>query len=304
MSVTPQLTDPSNYDAKTNMVLGKPEKGTIPGSGVTFLRVKIGTKYDKDTVGDLILQTSRLYGYGVQENKNPEGRVTGHVFPLVMWDRQNPSEYEKQFTDTITNISNHCVDWLLDNRDVVEKYDLERGDLKKFNPLYFKKEKGKIIEGKPPTLYTKLMQSKKSGIISMFINNDTNKEVDAMTLLNTHCYAEAAIKIESIFIGNKISLQVKLYEAVVTPREGGKKSLLRPSAERIVMQSSNLKDALGGDDSKPAAVEEDTKEEESEEEDDASDGSLSGSDEEEEEEKPPTPKKKPITRKKVIRRKT
>ena len=35
-------------------------------------------------------------------------------------------------------------------------YDLESADLKKLNPLYYKKEKGKVIDGSTPTLYPKL----------------------------------------------------------------------------------------------------------------------------------------------------
>ena len=35
---------------------------------------------------------------------------------------------------------------------VIEKYDLEKADLKKLNPLYWKREQGKIVEGRGPTL--------------------------------------------------------------------------------------------------------------------------------------------------------
>ena len=45
---------------------------------------------------------------------------------------------------------------------------------------------------------------------------------------------EGAIKIESIFIGNKISLQVKLYEAVVRRLDQGMRKLLsRPTSSKV-----------------------------------------------------------------------
>ena len=49
--------------------------------------------------------------------------------------------------------------------------------------------------------------------------------------MGKYCYTKAAVKIESIFIGSKISLQVKLYEAVIEPTAAGMRRLLsRPAA--------------------------------------------------------------------------
>ena len=44
------------------------------------------------------------------------------------------------------------------------------------------------------------------------------REIDPLKLLNKGCRVEeGVIKIESIFIGSCIALQVKLYEAVIEP---------------------------------------------------------------------------------------
>ena len=298
-----QLTSASGYDT-SNMIFSKPEKGTIPGSGLTYMRVKIGTKYSDGTHGDLIISTDggELYSYGTQENKSPDGKVNGHVLPLCMWDRDGPTKTQKATTDTIDAIVDQCKDWLLNNKDKIEKYDLDKSDLKKLNPLYWKREKGKIVEGRGPTLYSKLIESKKNGILTTFFDSETDEEIDPLTL-KTHCFVVPAIRIESIFIGNKISLQVKLYEAVVRPLDRGRKSLLRPNAKKNVVQTNSLENALGGDESD---LEEENKQEtvEKEESEENSDGSLEDSDEEEEDEKPPTPvKKKKSVKRKVVRKK-
>ena len=148
-----QLTTAAGYDT-SNMNFSKPEKGTIPGSGLTYMRVRIGTNYSDGTSGDLIISTNggELYSYGTQENKSPEGKVNGHVLPLCMWDRDGPSKAQKATTDSIDAIVEKCKNWLLNNKDKIEKYDLEKADLKKLNPLYWKREKGKIVEGRGPTL--------------------------------------------------------------------------------------------------------------------------------------------------------
>lgn len=129
-------------------------------------------------------------------------------------------------------------------------FDLQKADLTKskggINPLYWKKEKHTNAQGKTilrvvpdtgPTLYTKLIYSKKKGqFLSQFF--DTNDEVvDSSTLMGKYCFTKAAIKIESIFIGSKISLQVKLYEAVIEPTSSGMKRLLaRPKANSKVLE--------------------------------------------------------------------
>lgn len=301
-----QLTSASGYQT-SNMIFSKPEKGTIPGSGLTYMRVKIGTKYPDGKHGDLILSTDgkELYSYGTQENTSPDGKVNGHVLPLCMWDRDGPTKTQKATTDTFDAIVETCKDWLLNNKDKIEKYDLEKADLKKLNPLYWKREKGQIVEGRGPTLYSKLIESAKHGILTTFFDSETDEEIDPLTLKG-HCFVIPAIRIESIFIGNKISLQVKLYEAVVRTIDKGKKSLLRPNAKRTVVQTSSIENALGGDDESDLEEEsfektDDVKQEEQSDEEEQSDGSLEDS---EEEEKPPSPEvKKKTVKRKVVRKK-
>jgi len=299
-----QLTSASGYET-SNMIFSKPEKGTIPGSGLTYMRVKIGTKYSDGTSGDLILSTDgkELYSYGPQENKSPDGKVNGHVLPLCMWDRDGPTKAQKATTDAIDAIVEQCKDWLLENKDTIEKYDLDKADLKKLNPLYWKREKGKIVEGRGPTLYSKLIESKKNGILTTFFDSETDEEIDPLSLKG-HCFVVPAIRVESIFIGNKISLQVKLYEAVVRTLDKGRKSLLRPNAKRTVVQTNSLENALGGDESDlEEELEQEDEKEKSEEEAAAaenSDGSLEDSDVEED--KPPTPVKKKTVKRKVVRK--
>ena len=298
-----QLTSAAGYET-TNMIFSKPEKGTIPGSGLTYMRVKIGTKYSDGTHGDLIISTDggELYSYGTQENKSPDGKVNGHVLPLCMWDRDGPTKTQKATTDTIDAIVDQCKDWLLNNKDKIEKYDLDKSDLKKMNPLYWKREKGKLVEGRGPTLYSKLIESKKNGILTTFFDSETDEEIDPLTL-KTHCFVVPAVRIESIFIGNKISLQVKLYEAVVRPLDRGRKSLLRPNAKKSVVQTNSIENALGGDDESDLEEEtveqEETVEKDDSEEEENSDGSL---DDSEEEEKLPTPAKKKTVKRKVVRK--
>lgn len=239
MSNTTQLVSAQGYDT-SRLIFSDPVQGSIPDSkpAITYSRINISTKYDDGNAGDLILSTEECYSFGVSENTNIDtGKVNGFVMPIVLFSRNGATEREKAFVDTFNNIVEKCKDYLIDNKEDLGQYDLERNDLKKLNPLYYKKEKGKVVEGAPPTLYAKLIVSKKQGdkVISVFFNKESGETINALDLLGKHCHVRAAIKFESIFIGNKISLQVKLYECQVTPIDFGFKRLLpRPEASSVV----------------------------------------------------------------------
>lgn len=287
MANNTQLTVADGYDV-SNMVFSEVNKGSIPGTPVQYMRVMISTKNPDGTIGDLIFPTEELFSFGVSENTDmASGKVNGYTLPLCLWARDGATKSQKAWTDTFANIVEHCKDHLVANREEIEQYDLAKSDLKKLDPLYWKRDRGKVVEGTGPTLYAKLIVSKKQNkIISMFYDYNGDS-VDPLTLIGKYCFARAAIKVESIFIGNKISLQVKLYEVEVRLAETGMKRLLsRPKANTRVLTSRSVN-----------PLNDEKKSEETEDEGDDN-GSIAGSDNEGEAEE--TPKKTP--RKKVVRR--
>lgn len=249
-----QLTPAEGYNAKQRMIFSEPIVGSIPDSKVKieFRRINISSRNEDGSVGELIIPTERLYSFGISENTSQEtGNVTGFTFPICLWNRDGCTPAEKTWVDTFNNIVDSCIDHLLDKKDELDLFELNRSDLTKIkgglNPLYWKKEKftndkGKIelrnIPGRGPTLYAKLIFSKKQDkFLTQFFDMNDNP-LDAKELMGNHCYTKAAIKIESIFIGSKISLQVKLYEAVVEPNKMGMKRLLpRPKGRSLVLSS-------------------------------------------------------------------
>jgi hypothetical protein len=269
------------------MIFSEVQHGSIPNSvpAINYKRINIQTRNEDGTSGDLILPTSKLFSFGVSENADPNtGKVNGYVMPLCLWNRDGASKEEKDWSDTFDAIVEKCKEHLVENREEIEQYDLTLSDLKKFNPLYWKKEKGKVVTGTGPTLYAKLIVSKKlNKILTMYsdFNGDT---IDPHTLLGKYCHAKSAVKIESIFIGNRISLQVKLYECEVKLMDTGMKRLLRrPTAQKKVLTAIS---------SKPL------------DEDDgfASEGSVNDSDSEADEASTKPSSKKKSSSKKVVKR--
>lgn len=250
-----QITPVKGYDTK-RMIFSEPISGSIPDSKpkIEFKRINISTQNEDGSVGELILPTSRLFSFGVSENMSQEtGKVNGWTFPLCLWSRDGPTDEEKEWTDVFDKVVERCVDHLVEHREEIEMFELSKADLTKskggLNPLYWKKEKhtndkGKtvmrVVPGTGPTIYTKLIFSKKNDkFLSQFF--DLNDEpMNPLDLMGKYCYTNAAVKIESIFIGSRISLQVKLYEAVVEPSASGMKRLLaRPKANSKVLEHQN-----------------------------------------------------------------
>lgn len=276
MSEFTQLTSASGYNTK-NMVFSDVQHGNIPNSvpQINYKRILIQTKNKDGTIGDLILGTSRLFSFGVSENSDMKtGEVNGYVMPLCLWNKNGATDEEKAWTDTFNAIVDKCKEHLVKSREDIEQYDLAMSDLKRFNPLYWKKERGKVVPGTGPTLYAKLIRSKKQNkIVTMFFDTD-GSPITPLDLKGKYCYANCAIKIESIFIGNRISLQVKLYEAEVKMVEMGMRSLLRPGRPRLITQNNKNTSVDSND--------------EDDSDDILSDGSLQDSDESESETPPPT----------------
>ena len=166
-----------------NIVYSKPETNTIPGQKLSYQKIKIGYKNGND-VGDLMLESPpNLLCWGLTEQHDMvSGQLIGYQLPICLWSKNGPSTDEKAFTDTINELCNFTKQYLVDNRESIGKYDLDMAELKKFNPLYWKMEKGKVVEDKGPTLYAKCMYSKKNDKFgTIFVDENINANVYPVT---------------------------------------------------------------------------------------------------------------------------
>ena len=266
MSANTQLTNCADLDVG-NIMFSNPETKSIPNTPISYKRINVLYKNNDGSVGDLVIPTEQLFSFGLQENTDmASGKITGYSIPLCLWSRTGATDNEKQFVSTFESIVECCREHLLtdETKEAIENYSLDQSDLKKFNPVYRKRDKGKIVEGKSPCLYPKLIISKKDGDINIntFFVDENGDDMNPMNLIGKRMNCTCSIKIESIFVGRTISLQVKVYECVVSLLDGGMKRLLSVKPKN----------------SKPVEVEEHEEHEEDEE------GSLNGETEDEEEE--------------------
>jgi len=261
-----QLTTIDNLDF--NLIeFSKPEQNNIPGQKVTYSRVRVGIRKDGELCDLIIPSPANLTCWGLQENRDMVTQaLNGYQLPIALWSNGAPKPEEKQFTDKFNELCEYVKKHLVENRDELGKYDLELNDLKKFNPLYWKMEKGKIVEGRGPTLYAKCMYDKKNEKVNtIFVNEETQEMVNPLSVLGKHANVHFALKIEGIFIGTRISFQVKLHEVMFRLKDTGMRSLLCPNATLSTTFQDTVEDSDDSDDEEEE-VEEEVVEEEVEEE--------------------------------------
>lgn len=234
MSQNTILTSTENLDVN-NIVFSKPEINNVPGNKMSYKRIRLNIK-NGDELSDLVLESPpNLLSWGLAEQIDMQtNALNGYQIPVCLWSKNGPTPEERKFTDTIDNICQYIKNYLVEHRDELEQYSLEFADLKKFNPLYWKTEKGKIVEDRGPTLYAKCLYNKKTEKINtLFLNEGENppRRVNPLSVIGKHCYVKIALKLESIFIGTKISFQVKCQEVMFRPKEVPLRSLLCPEAD-------------------------------------------------------------------------
>jgi len=241
-----QLTSAKGYDVK-RMIFTDPVSSKIPGNDkLTYRRINIKTLYPDGSYGDLILPTERLFSFGVQENVSQETKKpNGYSMPLCLYNKNGASEDEKAWLNTLNNIVERCKKHIIDNKDEIGlDPEFSVAELRKLNnSLSYPKDKvtKKIIEGAGPTLYPKLRENKKEKKFLTIFTDENGDTVDPLSLVKKYCYVRAAILIESIYLGTKLSLQVKLYEAVVEVISNNNIPLLsRPKSQGLLHSTTPM----------------------------------------------------------------
>lgn len=223
---TTTIINPKNLDT-TKICYSAPEINSIPGQKMTFKRIRMNYEINNDLKDFVIESPANLLSWGLTETRDLQtSALTGYQMAINLWSKPNKTSEEEQFIQAIDKIVDHVKEHLVNHRDSIERYDLELADLKKLNPLYYKMEKGQRVPDRGPTLYAKTMYSKKdNNILTCFVDESLESRIDPMDILNKHCYVKFSLKVESIFIGTSISLQLKLKEVHFRLKDGGVRDL-------------------------------------------------------------------------------
>lgn len=211
-------------------------------------RIDISYENKNGSVGSLVLPTPPgLYSLGVLPSKlYGTENVTGYNMPIFIYSQiggvTRPTPKQKLFVDVVNKISKKCNDYLIENNKIVGKSKSDIEKIVSLDPFWWKKNEHLEKDyDHGPTLYGKLVISKKRSkdseekkdvtdgsnmtILTKFTNTETRKEIENPLTIG-RCHVTAGICIESLFIGAKITLQLKIREANVKPLQSNFEKLL------------------------------------------------------------------------------
>lgn len=199
---------------KSRIIFSEPIEGTIPGSdpkkkdaSLKYNRIKIGySKEGKDNTSypsTMTLITPKFFSFGVSENKFSPGDYT---ISITFWEKdKEPTTEQRLFLEIVESIIASCSQHLTSIKSPALKKKIGTPT---FNTVYQK-------DNNPPSMYPKLRCIIKDGqkVITTHMNDMySDREYSLDEVLDRRCHAVAAIEFDSIFIGTKVSIQVKIRE--------------------------------------------------------------------------------------------
>ncbi len=227
-------TQLTKFDSSFNVnsiVYGAPQLQKVPSSkpgvkDIEFKRVPMSIKTPKG-MSDLIVETPPdLFCLGVK--KNELGENGGYTLGICLYNKEGPTPEQKLWVEKFIEVVEHTKKHLVSIRDKLGLPELEISDMKnKFSPLKFRKDKETNIQMKDsPSIFPKLIENKKTGkFLSMFSDADDNT-LDPMDLKDKFGTTTSAIRMDGAFVGAVVAFQIKVYQCIFTPTEGGMKPLL------------------------------------------------------------------------------
>ena len=122
----------SNDVKVENIHFGKAVVGKVPGRNMYYKRIPITITHGDDLYGPLFIKTEQCFSFGAQENVNPDtGKVSGWTLPIVMYNKNGATEEQSKWVEKFDEIVERCKDYVMENKEGLVRYDLERSQLNK-----------------------------------------------------------------------------------------------------------------------------------------------------------------------------
>ena len=200
---------------------------------IKYYKIAVGATNKKGAVGEFVFDLPFFcHSFGVDEYQNDMVKATNHSVSLSLVDMNDPTEEQTDLVSKFTAFVEKVKEHLISVKKEIKKPTLEKNDLKKFNPMYQSVDEDGNPKGTAWYFSPKLLERKsfnKEDPTDVQIKIETKFYLDDQTDENgepleisplefvgkKHFKFRGAIKVESIYIGSKISLQCKIYDGVV-----------------------------------------------------------------------------------------
>ncbi len=252
MSNNQEHTDLVGLDLKT-LTFTPAEECNVANTTITYKKIKVRTLYSDGSRGDLVFPTEKLFSTGVKESRdfNDNTKINGYTIPLFLWDKDGATPEQVAWTEKFDELCSLLKDHVYDVRDELERYELEKSELKKMNPLSWQTVKGKRIQGKGPSFFAKLLTKKQENgdleIKTLFSDEEGNPLDPMEDLMGKFCKPRAAIRLDYIYVGGSvISPQFRVTEVMAEVLDKGPRRMLLKAPVRPVLQADPQDTGAGG----------------------------------------------------------
>lgn len=231
-----ELIQWKTFDVK-NIVFDSPHDLEIQQGNKTIKCCKIRVGHtNKNGAGEFIFPVPHFgHAFGVEAYQNDHGQATAHSTSVSLIDNNLTAiekEEQQHFIDQFNVVVERIKDHLISIKKELKKPTLDRAELKNLNPIRPALDENGNPKGDAQYVSFKLMERKifnkndpKDMKLSVetqfFLDGEYDEsgnpvEVNPLDFLEKkHFKFRGAIKLENIFVGAKISLQLKIYDGVI-----------------------------------------------------------------------------------------
>lgn len=279
-STKPYIFNRSPDLSVSDVFLADPVPVAIAGGSTYRVPICVRTP---DGPKPLLFLIDDVYSYGVSR-KTPFGKPEGIAYydlPLVLQDRDGGTADQRDTVDLLDALVKQVKEQIIEKKKQLKRGTLVLSDLRDVSPIWRKKdEDGNIMTNRSPMIYPHLRATKMVGkgqepmtddhwkITTTFRDAYRNILDPVADLLGKKMTSRVLIHFESIFVGSRISFQVKVQEVMNIMVEDANESILDAfdaidsSPVMNKQQSPPKKDDSDDDDEEEEDEDKDTTEEE------------------------------------------
>lgn len=176
-----------------------------------WLKDNLSEKYLKimnEEYRPLVFSSEEVFSFGVSRNTLDTNNISYQI-SLCLYDRETPKDEEIKWAAKYEELATICRDYLKKS-----EFKKLKGLIDTMKGLSWKGNEVGDVDG--PKLYPKVMfNQKKEEFITVFMDETDDIIPDPKTILDKRGRIRAALRFESIFVGSKVALQVRVNDVLI-----------------------------------------------------------------------------------------
>jgi hypothetical protein len=158
----------------------------------------------------LIFPSEEVFSFGVSRN-TLDTNNTSYQISLCLYDRENPKHDEIKWAAKYEELATVCRNYLKGS----DEFKKLKNFIDTMKGLSWKSNDIGHSDG--PKLYPKIMfNPEREDFITVFVDENEQKIEDPKTILDKRARLNVSLRFESIFVGSKIALQVRVNDVLIS----------------------------------------------------------------------------------------